>query len=115
METVQLPAVFPAGCRRVHLAQFENVANGCALRDALVAASRTEDGSVERARMDYAFVDTRYVVSRRQLLTAVVQAIAAAERRAMRGDNPDAPVGYKTPTIHSEILWTLNPNNNVCV
>ena len=41
--------------------------------------------------------------------TAVVEAIVASER--VRND---APVGLKTPSIHSEILWTLNPNNNVC-
>lgn len=110
METVRLPAAWAHGAyERVYVAQFAHVRNGAALKDALIAASKSPENSDERRRMDYAFVDARLLVSRAQLLTAVVEAIVASER--VRND---APVGLKTPSIHSEILWTLNPNNNVC-
>ncbi|WFD18083.1 hypothetical protein MCAP1_000295 [Malassezia caprae] len=110
METVTLPAAFPAAYRRVYLGKFEGVSNGGALKEALIAASKTPADSDERRRVDFAFVDARLVLSRQQLLTAVMQAIVAADRLSQRDE---APVGMKTPSIHSEILWTLNPNNNI--
>ncbi|WFD29402.1 hypothetical protein MSPP1_000411 [Malassezia sp. CBS 17886] len=111
METVTLPAAFPAAWRCIYLAQFDHVRNGGQLRDALIAASRTPPGSADRARMDYAFVDARLILSTRQLLTACIQAMAAAQRRRSVVD--ETQVGFKTPSVHSEILWTLNPNNNI--
>lgn len=108
METIRLPPALGRAHERVYMAQFANVRNGAALKDALIAASKTPENSDERRRMDYAFVDARLILSRQQLLTAVIEALVASER--IRGD---APVGFKTPSIHSEILWTLNPNNNV--
>lgn len=117
MDTVRLSAAFPAAWQRVNIARFDGVQNGAALKDALIAASRTPDGSAERRRMDYAFVDARLLASRRHLVSAVVQSIVAAERlqREEEGAAESAPraVGLKTPSIHSEVLWTLNPNNNV--
>ncbi|WFD02619.1 hypothetical protein MOBT1_001300 [Malassezia obtusa] len=108
METIRLPPALGRAHERVYMAQFANVRNGAALKDALIAASKTPENSDERRRMDYAFVDARLILSRQQLLTAVIEALVASER--IRGD---APVGFKTPSIHSEILWTLNPNNNI--
>ncbi|WFD25496.1 hypothetical protein MNAN1_000456 [Malassezia nana] len=110
METVTLPTAFPAAYRRVYLAKFEHVTNGGALKEALVAASKTPPDSAERKRLDFAFLDARLVVSRQQLLTAVVQAIVASNRLSSR---TDAQVGMKTPSIHSEILWTLHPSHNI--
>lgn len=108
METVRLPPALGHAYARVYIAQFDDVRNGAELKDALIAASKSPEGSSERRRMDYAFVDARLVVSRQQLLTATIEAIVAAER--VRGEQH---VGFKTPSIHSEILWALNPNNNV--
>ncbi|WFC93930.1 hypothetical protein MBRA1_000556 [Malassezia brasiliensis] len=109
METVRLPAAWAHGAyERVYVAQFAHVRNGAALKNALIAASKAPENSDERRRMDYAFVDARLLVSRAQLLTAVVEAIAASER-VRKGEK----VGLKTPSIHSEVLWTLNPNNNI--
>lgn len=110
METVALSDAFPRAWRRVYAARFDAVRNGAELRDALIAAARAAEGSAERARMDYAFLDARLLVSRRQLVTAVVEAAVASERK--RADGADT-FGLKTPSIHSDILWTLNPNNNV--
>ena len=110
METVCLPDAFPRAYRCVYMAQFEGVRNGGELRDALIRASKADDDA-ERRRVDFAFVDARLVQSRQQLMTAIVQAIVGAMRRDPK--RPDAEVGLKTPSIHSEVLWTLNPNNNV--
>ena len=45
MDTVRLSAAFPAAWQRVYIARFDGVQNGAALKDALIAASRTPDGS----------------------------------------------------------------------
>lgn len=108
-----MPDAFPDAFKCVYMAQFEDVKNGVELREALIAASKTPDGSEERARMDLAFIDARLVHSRQQLMTAIMQAMIGAMRRDVKGDG-EADVGLKTPSIHSDILWTLNPNNNVC-
>ena len=92
------------------MAQFEGVRNGGELRDALIRASKADDDA-ERRRVDFAFVDARLVQSRQQLMTAIVQAIVGAMRRDPK--RPDAEVGLKTPSIHSDLLWTLHSNNNI--
>jgi len=115
METIYLPAVFPDDYRCVYIAQFDHVKNGSELRHALVQASKTPMHSDERRKMDMAFVDARLVCSRQQLITAILQAIVGAQRRDIKREElePLAITGLKTPSIHSDILWTLNPNNNV--
>ena len=115
METIYLPAVFPDEYRCVYIAQFDHVKNGSELRHALVQASKTPVHSDERRKMDMAFVDARLVCSRQQLITAILQAIVGAQRRDIKREElePLAITGLKTPSIHSDILWTLNPNNNV--
>ena len=110
METVCLPDAFPRAYRCVYMAQFEGVRNGGELRDALIRASKADDDA-ERRRVDFAFVDARLVQSRQQLMTAIVQAIVGAMRRDPK--RPDAEVGLKTPSIHSDLLWTLHSNNNI--
>ena len=92
------------------MAQFEGVRNGGELRDALIRASKADDDA-ERRRVDFAFVDARLVQSRQQLMTAIVQAIVGAMRRDPK--RPGAEVGLKTPSIHSDLLWTLHSNNNI--
>ncbi|PKI85952.1 hypothetical protein MVES1_000431 [Malassezia vespertilionis] len=110
METLCLPATFPGPYRCIHIAQFENVKNGEALREALISASKTPEHSEARQKMDYAFLDARCLVSKHQIHTACVEAIVASLRINARDGGV---MGLKTPSIHSEILWTLNPNNNI--
>lgn len=110
METVYLPDAFPSAYRCVYMAQFEGVKNGGELRDALIRASKADDDE-ERRRVDFAFVDARLVQSRQQLMTAITQAIVGAMRRDPK--DPESEVGLKTPSIHSDILWTLHSNNNI--
>jgi EKC/KEOPS complex subunit CGI121/TPRKB len=43
------------------------------------------------------------ITSMEHLRTAVYQAVLAA-----------AQGGLRTKTVHSEIIWALNPSNNVC-
>lgn len=99
----RLADAFPPQMRRVYARRYKNVKNGAALKDALISAARSTDEDARR-RMDYAFIDGRMLTSQRHLLTACIQAVVASQR---------AGVGCKTPSVHSEILWTLSPGNNV--
>ncbi|BGP31152.1 hypothetical protein JCM10296v2_002916 [Rhodotorula toruloides] len=88
----------------VHLALW-SVRNAAQLRQRLVAASQLpadEEGERERAAVDFAFVDAKMLTSRLHLLTAVQQALLA------RADN-----ALKTKTLHSEVLWMLEPGSNI--
>ncbi|KPV77462.1 uncharacterized protein RHOBADRAFT_51312 [Rhodotorula graminis WP1] len=89
----------------VHLALFHPIHNAAALRSRLVSAStlaQDEAGNRERAAVDFAFVDARMITSRLHLLTAVQQALLAQADGAL-----------KTKTLHSEVLWMLEPGTNI--
>ncbi|KAG8808728.1 hypothetical protein FRC18_004881 [Serendipita sp. 400] len=88
----------------VHTALFHDVSNASALRSRLVAAStmQGEEGVMERGAVNFAFIDARLITSKRVLEIAIQQALLADERGQLR-----------TKYIHSEILWLLNPGNNV--
>ncbi|KAL1747756.1 kinase binding protein CGI-121-domain-containing protein [Schizophyllum fasciatum] len=83
-----------------HTALYTGVKNAGAIRARIVAAATA--GDAERAAVDFAFVDARLVTSGLHLRTAVHQAVLAAARGALR-----------TKTVHSEILFMLNPTNNI--
>ncbi|POY74106.1 hypothetical protein BMF94_2918 [Rhodotorula taiwanensis] len=88
----------------VHLCLFE-VSNAAELRSRLVTASQLPDddrGDEERAAVDFAFIDAKMITSRLHALTAVQQALLA------RSDGT-----LKTKTIHSEVLWMLEPGSNI--
>ncbi|KDQ14117.1 hypothetical protein BOTBODRAFT_159657 [Botryobasidium botryosum FD-172 SS1] len=88
----------------VYIALFANVANAAAIRNRIVAAAslRGEEGERERNEINFAFLDARPITSRLHISTAIYQALVAADQGSLR-----------TKTVHSEILWTLNPSNNI--
>ncbi|ORY91458.1 CGI-121-domain-containing protein [Leucosporidium creatinivorum] len=89
----------------VHLGLFSPISNASALRTRLVAASTLpadDEGEAERAKLDFAFVDAAMLTSRLHLLTAVQQALLAQADDAL-----------KTKTVHSEVLFQLEPGTNI--
>jgi EKC/KEOPS complex subunit CGI121/TPRKB len=110
----------------VHVALFKHVVNAARLRARIVRASTLEgkEGDVEREAVNFAFVDARLVrrtddftftktgtenwccdvqvTSVLHIQTAVTQALLAATQNTLR-----------TKTVHSEVIWALNPSNNV--
>ncbi|KAI0368477.1 CGI-121-domain-containing protein [Pilatotrama ljubarskyi] len=94
----------PAQISTVHIALFTDVSNSAALRSRIVRASQLEgpEGDTEREAVNFAFIDARLICSLLHLQTAVYQAILAHAQGSLR-----------TKTVHSEILWTLNPTNNI--
>ncbi|KAH9887742.1 CGI-121-domain-containing protein [Cubamyces lactineus] len=94
----------PSELSTVHIALFTNVKNSAALRSRIVRASQLEgpEGDSEREAVNFAFIDARLICSLVHLQTAVYQAILAQAQGSLR-----------TKTVHSEILWTLNPTNNI--
>ncbi|KAH9927855.1 CGI-121-domain-containing protein [Amylocystis lapponica] len=97
-------AHFPPEFSCVHLALFTNVSNAEQLRSRLVQASLMNgpDADVQRESVNFAFIDARLICSLLHIQTAVIQAILAAIQGSLR-----------TKTLHSEVLWTLNPTNNI--
>ncbi|KAF9453144.1 CGI-121-domain-containing protein [Macrolepiota fuliginosa MF-IS2] len=87
-----------------HVALFRNVTNAAALRKRIIGASTMsgEAGELEREEINYAFIEARLITSWLHLQTAVYQAILAETQNALR-----------TKTVHSEVLWNLNPTNNI--
>ncbi|KAI0751694.1 CGI-121-domain-containing protein [Daedaleopsis nitida] len=97
-------AHLPPEFSTVHLALFKHVANSAQLRSRIVRASQLEgpDGDAEREAVNFAFIDARLICSLLHLQTAVYQAILAQVQGSIR-----------TKTVHSEVLWALNPTNNI--
>ncbi|GAA5993701.1 hypothetical protein JCM10908_001336 [Rhodotorula pacifica] len=88
----------------VHLCLFA-VRNAADLRARLVAASQLaedDEGNKERRAVDFAFIDAKMITSRMHTLVAVQQALLARADGAL-----------KTKTIHSEVLWLLEPGTNI--
>ncbi|KAI5119627.1 hypothetical protein M0805_007891 [Coniferiporia weirii] len=88
----------------VHIALFASVKNAAKLRARIVKASTAEgaEGEAERDAVNFAFIEARLVTSRQHLQTAVYQSLLA-----------EAQGAPKTKTVHSEIIWSLNPTNNI--
>ncbi|KAJ7164708.1 kinase binding protein CGI-121-domain-containing protein [Mycena crocata] len=103
MESYQLPQ-FLAHLSCVHAALYTNVSESDLLRKRLVAASTAEgpDGERERDALNFSFIEARLITSIGHLRTAIYQAILAESQGALR-----------TKTVHSEIIWALNPTNNI--
>jgi len=104
----------------VHVALFDNVRDAKTLRSRLVAAASLPgaDGEAEREAVNFAFVEASLVgyassrdpvvrlsnyqvASQLHFQTAVLYALLALQGNTLR-----------TKTVHSEILWALNPTNN---
>lgn len=88
-----------------HIALFTALSSPGALLQKLIHASTlpaTTEGDAERAAVNFAFLEASMVSSRMVLLTAAYQACLAEWDGAMR-----------TKTVHSEVLWSLSPGNNI--
>ncbi|KAI0084218.1 CGI-121-domain-containing protein [Irpex rosettiformis] len=95
---------FPSHLATVHVALFDNVTNADELHARLIRASTLtgSEGETEREAVNFAFIDARLIASIQHLKAAVYHAILAATQG-----------GLKTKSVHSEIIWTLNPTNNI--
>ncbi|KAF7543598.1 hypothetical protein G7046_g9968 [Stylonectria norvegica] len=91
LETIVLDHV-PASYA-LHLAFFRNIQNASFLHQQLLA--RNTD-------FEYAFIDASVVVSRLHLLSAVFRAVSSAAGGVL-----------KTPNVHSEMVVSLSPSNNI--
>ncbi|KAF8158967.1 kinase binding protein CGI-121-domain-containing protein [Mycena galopus ATCC 62051] len=103
MESYQV-GHFPPHLSCVHAALYTNVSDPDLLRKRLITASTAEGAAGERERdaVNFAFIDARLITSVNHLRTAVYQALLADSQGALR-----------TKTVHSEIIWALNPTNNI--
>lgn len=90
METVQLPHL-PEHPLRIGL--FKDVKNARYLRQQLL------DGNSD---FEYAFLDPAAVLSRSHVLAACFRAINDMQNARLKSRN-----------VHSEIVFSLSPNNNV--
>ncbi|KLO17509.1 CGI-121-domain-containing protein [Schizopora paradoxa] len=89
---------------KVHLALFTSVENGKEIRERIIKASTAEgaEGDAAREAVNFAFVDAKLIASPRHLLTATYQSLLAESQESL-----------KTKTVHSEIIWSLNPTSNI--
>ncbi|KAI8961264.1 CGI-121-domain-containing protein [Daldinia sp. FL1419] len=91
IETIQLEHV--PSTYTVLVGLFKDVTNAEFLQQQLLSRN---------AEYEYAFIDASSVISRLQVLAAVYKAITIHMSGSM-----------KTPNIHSEIVCSLSPNNNI--
>ena len=91
LEPIHLEHVSPS--YRVYAAFFRDVSNTEFLHAQLLSRN---------SEFEYAFIDASSVVSRTHLLSAVYSAVNVFLDGALR-----------TPNVHSEIVVSLNTNNNV--
>ncbi|KAI0895420.1 hypothetical protein F4806DRAFT_81250 [Annulohypoxylon nitens] len=91
LETIHLEHV--PSTHTVHVGLFKDVTNADFLQKQLLSRN---------SEFEYAFIDATSVVSRFQILAAVYKAITIQ----MSGN-------MKTPNVHSEIVCSLSPNNNI--
>lgn len=112
METLHFPS-FPVSSSRAHIALFSSLSPSTLsnLRQQIVDASLlppsdspdcTPAAEAQRESVNFAFLNPHLITSKLHLQTAIYQAILAETGSALR-----------TKTVHSEILWALNPTNNV--
>ncbi|KAF7433549.1 hypothetical protein PC9H_005507 [Pleurotus ostreatus] len=103
METFTNPH-FPRNLSVAHVALFAPVNNAKDLRSRIIKAATLDgdEGEQERQAVNFAFIDARLITSRLHLQTAIYQAVMAEAQGALR-----------TKKVHSEIVWILNPTNNI--
>lgn len=90
METITLPHLHQ---HSLHAILFQNLSNASFLRQQLL------EGNTD---FEYAFLDASVLFSRSQVLAACFRAINDQLQRRMKSKN-----------VHSEIVFSLSPNNNV--
>ncbi|KAJ7058213.1 kinase binding protein CGI-121-domain-containing protein [Mycena amicta] len=100
MDSYQLPHL----AAHIHAGLYTGVSNAAALKKRLINAASAEgvEGEREREAVNFAFIDARLITSPALLKAAVYNAVLA-----------DVQGRLLTKTVHSEILWTLNPTNNI--
>ncbi|KAL4075554.1 kinase binding protein CGI-121-domain-containing protein [Scleroderma citrinum] len=88
----------------VYTAKFKNVKNAGAIRKRIIKAATAvgPDGDAEREAVNFAFIEAKLITSPLHLHTAINQALLADSQGSLR-----------TKTVHSEIIWALNPTNNI--
>ncbi|TVY85662.1 EKC/KEOPS complex subunit, partial [Lachnellula willkommii] len=77
----------------IHIALYRNVTNASFLQQQLLAGNTD---------FEYAFIDASVIVSRIHVLSAAYRAINALHSHRLRSRN-----------VHSEIVFSLSPNNNI--
>lgn len=92
METISLPHLPD---HPLHVALFADVQNAPFLRKQLL------DGNTD---FQYAFLDASVLLSRTHVLSACWRAI-----------NDQLADRMKSHNVHSEIVFAMSPNNNVCL
>lgn len=134
MESLSLPDTLPEPLRQVHLAHFSNLdpeTQSAAIIRRIIAASQlptstasgaseadVEQADAERATLDFAFLDPTKLCSKQHILSAVTQAAVVCARswdpdtKAFR-EGEGSIGGMKSKTPHSEVIYMLNPGNNV--
>ncbi|KAG6865382.1 hypothetical protein C0991_003085 [Blastosporella zonata] len=88
----------------VHVALYTHVTNAAEVRKRIIAAANVAgaEGDALRDAVNFAYIDARLITSRLHLQTAIYQALLAESEGALR-----------TRTVHSEVIWALNPSNNI--
>ncbi|KAI1138102.1 hypothetical protein F5Y05DRAFT_51387 [Hypoxylon sp. FL0543] len=89
----RIPLEHVPSTHTVLIGLFQDVTNAEFLQQQLLSRN---------AEYEYAFIDASSVISRFQVLAAVYKAITIQLSGSM-----------KTPNIHSEIVCSLSPNNNI--
>lgn len=134
MESISLPATLPEPLQQVHLTHFSNLdpeLQSAAIIRRIISASQlptstakgasaqeVADADAERAKLDFAFLDPTRLCSKQHVLSAVTQAAVVCarswdeEKQAFR-EGQGSIGGMKSKTPHSEIIYMLNPGNNV--
>ncbi|TKY86978.1 hypothetical protein EX895_003655 [Sporisorium graminicola] len=134
MESVSLPSTLPSPLQQVHLAHFSNLdpeTQSAAIIRRIISASQlpttttaeatlqqVQGADAERAKLDFAFLDPTKLCSKQHVLSAVAQAAVVCARswdedkQAFR-EGEGSIGGMKSKTPHSEIIYMLNPGNNV--
>ncbi|KAK2459309.1 hypothetical protein APHAL10511_008664 [Amanita phalloides] len=98
---------------QAHIALFSSISPSSlsSLRQSILDASLlpsadspecTPAAHAQREAVNFAFINPRLITSKLHLQTAIYQAVLAETENALR-----------TKTVHSEILWALNPTNNI--
>ncbi|KDQ65139.1 hypothetical protein JAAARDRAFT_28791 [Jaapia argillacea MUCL 33604] len=100
MDSYQLPQFN----RDIHIALLKNVSNASQIRSRIIIAASipSPQGDAEREAINFAFIDPRLLTSALHIKTAIYQALLNEHQASLR-----------TKSVHSEILWALNPNNNI--
>ncbi|WVQ65024.1 uncharacterized protein L199_003194 [Kwoniella botswanensis] len=126
METYTLPS-FPSEYSTIHLCYFQNVRNSPEIKKRLVVAATTkgEEGEKLRSEVDFGFLEGDVLVSKDHLLTSILTTLLYSFPSTSNSNSEIPSIEplsisstatkpkTRTHNLHSEILLTLSPNNNI--